>query len=83
MGRGKEACVIYYDELFEYFDRSELTIIFFHKDYGEGEPYKLFKGAIIFWKAFNFVVWGGELGGEISKPKNKKALSKILKTLVL
>ncbi len=39
MGGGgvKEACVIYYDELLKYLDRSELTIIFFYKNYGAGE----------------------------------------------
>jgi len=39
----KEACVLYYNELLQYFDRSELTIIFSTGNYEEGEKYELFK----------------------------------------
>ena len=39
----KEACVLYYNKLLEYFDRSELTIIFSTGNYEEGERYQLFK----------------------------------------
>lgn len=39
----KEACVLYYNELLKYFDRSELTIIFSTGNYEEGEKYALFK----------------------------------------
>ncbi len=39
----KEACVLYYNKLLEYFDRSELTIIFSTGNYEEGEKYELFK----------------------------------------
>jgi type I restriction enzyme, R subunit len=39
----KEACVLYYNELLKYFDRSELTIIFSAGNYEEGEKYELFK----------------------------------------
>jgi len=39
----KEACVLYYNELLKYFDRSELTIIFSTGSYDEGEKYELFK----------------------------------------
>lgn len=39
----KEACVLYYNELLNYFDRSELTIIFSTGAYDEGERYELFK----------------------------------------
>lgn len=39
----KEACVLYYNELIKYFDRSELTVIFSTGNYDEGEKYELFK----------------------------------------
>lgn len=39
----KEACVLYYNELLNYFDRSELTIIFSNSAYEEGEKYELYK----------------------------------------
>lgn len=39
----KEACVLYYNELLKYFDRSELTVIFSTGSYEEGEKYELFK----------------------------------------
>ena len=39
----KESCVLYYNELLKYFDRSELTIIFSTGNYDEGEKYELFK----------------------------------------
>jgi type I restriction enzyme R subunit len=39
----KEACVLYYNELLNYFDRSELTIIFSTGNYEEGEKYELYK----------------------------------------
>jgi type I restriction enzyme, R subunit len=39
----KEACVLYYDELLNYFDRSEIAIIFSTGAYDEGERYELFK----------------------------------------
>lgn len=39
----KEACVLYYNELLKYFDRSELTIIFSTGNYDEGDKYELFK----------------------------------------
>lgn len=39
----KEACVLYYNELLNYFDQSEMTIIFSTGNYEEGEKYELFK----------------------------------------
>lgn len=39
----KEACVLYYNELLKYFDRSEISIIFSTGAYEEGEKYELFK----------------------------------------
>lgn len=39
----KEACVMYYNELLKYFDRSEISIIFSTGAYDEGEKYELFK----------------------------------------
>lgn len=39
----KEACVLYYNELLKYFDRSEIAIIFSTGAYDEGERYALFK----------------------------------------
>ncbi len=39
----KEACVLYYNELIKYFDRSEITIIFSTGSYEEGEKYELYK----------------------------------------
>lgn len=39
----KEACVLYYNELLKYFDRSEISIIFSTGAYDEGERYELFK----------------------------------------
>lgn len=39
----KEACVLYYNELLKYFDRSEITIIFSTGAYDEGEKYEMFK----------------------------------------
>jgi len=39
----KEACVRYYDALLDYFDRSEIAIIFSTGNYEEGERYELFK----------------------------------------
>ena len=39
----KEACVLYYDELLKYFDRSEIAIIFSTGNYEEGEKYELYK----------------------------------------
>ncbi|MDF2854647.1 MAG: type site-specific deoxyribonuclease, HsdR family [Neobacillus sp.] len=39
----KGACVLYYNELLKYFDRSEITIIFSTGNYEEGEKYELFK----------------------------------------
>lgn len=39
----KEACVLYYNELLKYFDRSEISIIFSTVAYDEGEKYELFK----------------------------------------
>lgn len=39
----KEACVLYYNELLKYFDRSEISIIFSTGSYEEGEKYELFK----------------------------------------
>lgn len=39
----KEACVLYFNELMNYFDRSEITIIFSTGHYEEGERYELFK----------------------------------------
>lgn len=39
----KEACVLYYNELLKYFDRSEISIIFSTGAYDEGEKYELFK----------------------------------------
>lgn len=39
----KEACVLYYNELLRYFDRSEISIIFSTGAYDEGEKYELFK----------------------------------------
>jgi len=37
----KEACVLYYNELLEHFDRSEIAIIFSTGMYDEGERYEL------------------------------------------
>lgn len=39
----KEACVLYYNELLNYFDRSEIAIIFSTGHYEEGEKYELYK----------------------------------------
>lgn len=39
----KEACVLYYNELLKYFDRSEITIIFSTGAYDEGDRYEMFK----------------------------------------
>jgi len=39
----KEACVLYYNELLKYFDRSEICIIFSTGAYDEGEKYELYK----------------------------------------
>jgi type I restriction enzyme R subunit len=39
----KEACVLYYNELLNYFDRSEIAIIFSTGAYDEGEKYELYK----------------------------------------
>lgn len=39
----KEACVLYYNELLKYFDRSEISIIFSTGAYDAGEKYELFK----------------------------------------
>lgn len=39
----KEACVLYYNELIKYFDRSEIAIIFSTGAYEEGEKYELYK----------------------------------------
>mgnify|MGYP000846055844 FL=1 len=39
----KEACVLYYNELLKYFDRSEMAIIFSTGNYDEGEKYELYK----------------------------------------
>lgn len=39
----KEACVLYYNELLKYFDRSEIAIIFSTGAYDEGEKYELYK----------------------------------------
>ena len=39
----KEACVLYYNALLNYFDRSEIAIIFSTGAYEEGERYELFK----------------------------------------
>src|SRR5690606_20519979 len=39
----KEACVLYYNELLKYFDRSEMAIIFATGNYEEGEKYELYK----------------------------------------
>lgn len=39
----KEACVLYYNELLNYFDRSEIAIVFSTGAYDEGERYELFK----------------------------------------
>lgn len=39
----KEACVLYYNELLNYFDRSEISIIFSTSNYEEGEKYELYK----------------------------------------
>ncbi|MEA4982707.1 MAG: HsdR family type I site-specific deoxyribonuclease [Paludibacter sp.] len=38
----KEACVLYYNELLKYFDRSEIAIIFSTGHYEEGEKYALY-----------------------------------------
>lgn len=38
----KEACVLYYNELMKYFDRSEVSIIFSTGHYDESERYELF-----------------------------------------
>ena len=39
----KEACVLYYNELLNYFDRSEITIIFSTGSYDDAERYELYK----------------------------------------
>ena len=39
----KEACVLYYNELLKYFDRSEISIIFSTGNYDDSERYELFK----------------------------------------
>ncbi|AEI51573.1 type I restriction endonuclease subunit R [Runella slithyformis] len=39
----KEACVLYYNELLKYFDRSEMAIIFSTGHNEEGEKYELYK----------------------------------------
>ena len=39
----KEACVLYYNELINYFDRSEISIIFSTGNYEKGEKYELYK----------------------------------------
>lgn len=39
----KEACVLYFNELLKYFDRSEIAIIFSTGQYEEGERYEMFK----------------------------------------
>lgn len=39
----KEACVLYYNELLKYFDRSEIAIIFSTGNYEESEKYELYK----------------------------------------
>jgi type I restriction enzyme R subunit len=39
----KEACVLYYNELLKYFDRSEIQIIFSEGHYEDSERYELFK----------------------------------------
>lgn len=39
----KEACVLYYNELLKYFDRSEISIIFSKGNYDDEEKYELFK----------------------------------------
>lgn len=39
----KEACVLYYNELLNYFDKSEIAIVFSTGAYDEGERYELFK----------------------------------------
>ena len=39
----KEACVLYYNELLKYFDRSEISIIFSTGNYDDAEKYELFK----------------------------------------
>jgi len=39
----KEACVLYYNELLKYFDRSEISIIFSTGAYDQGEKYELLK----------------------------------------
>lgn len=39
----KEACVLYYNELLNYFHHSEIAIIFSKGEYDDGEKYKLFE----------------------------------------
>lgn len=39
----KEACVLYYNELLNHFDRSEITIIFSTGNYDESDKYELYK----------------------------------------
>lgn len=39
----KEACVLYYNELLNYFDRSEIAIVFSTGNYDEGAKYELYK----------------------------------------
>lgn len=39
----KEACVLYYNELLNHLDRSEITIIFSTGNYDEGDKYELYK----------------------------------------
>ena len=39
----KEACVLYYNEFLNYFDRSEIAIVFSTGNYEEGEKYELYK----------------------------------------
>jgi len=39
----KEACVLYYNELLKYFERSEMTVIFSTGAYDEGDLYELYK----------------------------------------
>jgi type I restriction enzyme R subunit len=39
----KETCVLYFNELLKYFDRSEIAIIFSTGAYDEGEKYELYK----------------------------------------
>lgn len=39
----KESCVLYYNELLKYFERSEISIIFSTSNYDESEKYELYK----------------------------------------